>query len=445
MSHVSPCDVEAVASESVVSSPVATARRRRSLAYRLLARVLRRLDAGSLVVELPTGERIEHRGRRCGSAAALVLHRWRPLRRVLWRGDLGFAESYMDGDWSTPDLPALLSLFSENDAGLADVYAGLRSERLLDRLRHAVRANTRRGSRRNIAAHYDLGNAFYAAWLDRSMTYSSAFYTSADQSLEDAQQEKLGRIVAMLDLAEGEHVLEIGCGWGALAERLAAAGCRVTGLTLSAEQLAHAREKLDAAGHGPACDLRLQDYRDVDGSFDRIVSIEMIEAVGEKYWPVYFETLAARLRAGGTAVLQAITIDDARFESYRRNPDFIQRYVFPGGMLPTRAMMVEHARRAGLVPVAHTAFGESYARTLAAWRHRFLAAWPAIEQQGFDLRFRRMWEYYLAYCETGFRLGIIDVGLFAFAKPDTPRKDRGTFDDRPCSTALSQASQTRLS
>lgn len=421
MSHVSrydvsPCDAGSVASD-VPASPAAVLRRRRSIAHHLLARVLRRLHVGSLTVELPTGERIEHRGEKPGSAATWVLHRWRPLWRVLWRGDLGFAESYMDGDWSTPDLPALLSLFSENDAGLTDVYAGLRSERLLDRLRHKKRANTKRGSRRNIAAHYDLGNAFYAAWLDPSMTYSSALYTDADQSLEDAQQEKLARIAQMLDLAGGEHVLEIGCGWGALADKIAAAGCRVTGLTLSAEQLAHARDKLDAAGHGAACDLRLQDYRDVYGSFDRIVSIEMIEAVGEKYWPIYFETLSSRLRAGGTAVLQAITIEDSRFDSYRKNPDFIQRYVFPGGMLPTRAMMIEHARRAGLMPVAETAFGESYARTLAEWRRRFLAAWPSIEPLGFDRRFRRMWEYYLAYCETGFRLGIIDVGLFAFEKP----------------------------
>ncbi|RAI41039.1 SAM-dependent methyltransferase [Rhodoplanes roseus] len=419
MSHVSPCDAGSVASEAVATSPAAVLRRRRSVAHHLLARVLRRLDAGSLTVELPTGERIEHRGRKPGTAATWILHRWRPLWRVLWRGDLGFAEAYMDGDWSTPDLPALLTMFSENDTGLADVYAGLRTERLLDRLRHKKRANTKRGSRRNIAAHYDLGNAFYAAWLDRSMTYSSAIYTADDQSLEDAQQEKLARIVAMLGLTGGEHVLEIGCGWGALADAMAAAGCRVTGLTLSAEQLALARRRLADSGRGEACDLRLQDYRDVDGRFDRIVSIEMIEAVGEKYWPVYFETLSERLKAGGTALLQAITIEASRFDSYRRNPDFIQRYVFPGGMLPTRAMMIAHARRAGLVPVGETAFGESYARTLAEWRHRFLAAWPAIEPQGFDRRFRRMWEYYLAYCETGFRLGVIDVGLFAFAKPET--------------------------
>jgi cyclopropane-fatty-acyl-phospholipid synthase len=416
MTHVAPCDAPCDA-DVVASNPAAVARPRRSLAGHLLARVLRRLDVGSLTVVLPSGLRIEHRGRRPGSAATWVLHRWRPLWRVLWRGDLGFAESYMDGDWSTPDLPALLTLFSENDAGLTDVYAGLKTERLLDRLRHAVRANTRRGSRRNIAAHYDLGNAFYAAWLDRSMTYSSAIYTDADQSIEDAQREKLDRVAAMLGLEGDEHVLEIGCGWGALAERIASAGCRVTGLTLSAEQHAYAQQRLDTAGFAEACDLRLQDYRDVHGAFDRIVSIEMIEAVGEKYWPTYFETLFARLRAGGTAVLQAITIEAGRFDSYRKNPDFIQRYIFPGGMLPTRAMMIEHARRAGLVPVADTAFGASYARTLAEWRHRFLAAWPTIAPHGFDDRFRRMWEYYLAYCETGFRLGAIDVGLFAFAKP----------------------------
>ncbi|NVO17398.1 MAG: class I SAM-dependent methyltransferase [Rhodoplanes sp.] len=418
MTHVAPCDTRCDA-DAVASSPAAVARPRRSLAGHLLARVLRRLDVGSLTVVLPSGLRIEHRGRKPGSAATWVLHRWRPLWRVLWRGDLGFAESYMDGDWSTPDLPALLTLFSENDAGLTDVYAGLKTERLLDRLRHRNRANTKRGSRRNIAAHYDLGNTFYAAWLDRSMTYSSAIYTDADQSLEDAQREKLDRIATLLKLSGGEHVLEIGCGWGALAEKIAASGCRVTGLTLSAEQHAHAQQRLTAAGFGEACDLRLQDYRDVDGAFDRIVSIEMIEAVGEKYWPTYFETLFSRLRAGGTAVLQAITIEASRFDSYRKNPDFIQRYIFPGGMLPTRAMMLEHARRAGLVPVADTAFGASYARTLAEWRHRFIVAWPTVAPHGFDDRFRRMWEYYLAYCETGFRLGAIDVGLFAFSRPQS--------------------------
>ncbi|MBI5114612.1 MAG: class I SAM-dependent methyltransferase [Rhodovulum sp.] len=422
MTHLSSCDLSSC--EAPSHAPAAPAAepaavlRRRKLTHRLLARVLRRLDVGTLTVELPNGVRIAHRGRRPGHAATWVLHRWRTLWRVAWRGDLGFAEAYMDGDWSTPDLPALLALFSENDAGLTDVYAGLRTERLLDRIRHAVRANTRRGSRRNIAAHYDLGNAFYAAWLDRSMTYSSAIYTEDDQSLDEAQQTKLDHIVTTLGVTGGEHVLEIGCGWGALAERLARQGCRVTGLTLSAEQLAFARERVAAAGLAEACDLRLEDYRDTDGGFDRIVSIEMIEAVGEKYWPIYFETLAARLRAGGTAVLQAITIEASRFDRYRRNPDFIQRYVFPGGMLPTRDMMVEHARRAGLALVTHTAFAESYARTLAEWRRRFLAAWPAIEPQGFDDRFRRLWEYYLAYCETGFRLGIIDVGLFAFAKPE---------------------------
>ena len=278
---------------------------------------------------------------------------------------------------------------------------------------HRVRANTRRGSRRNIAAHYDLGNEFYSRWLDRSMTYSSALFSAPDQSLEDAQQAKIDRAIALMDIRGGERVLEIGCGWGGMAERLIARhGCTVTGLTLSAEQLAYARQRLESQGLGARADLRLQDYRDVNEQFDRIVSIEMLEAVGESYWPAYFAALRNCLVPGGTAVLQGITIEEQRFEAYRKTPDFIQRYIFPGGMLPTISAMQREIERAGLALVSLETFGLSYARTLNAWQQRFQRAWPDIQQFGFGPRFKQMWEYYLAYCEAGFRRGAVDVGLY---------------------------------
>jgi cyclopropane-fatty-acyl-phospholipid synthase len=273
--------------------------------------------------------------------------------------------------------------------------------------------NTKIGSRRNIAFHYDLGNDFYGQWLDRSMTYSSAFYETPGAALELAQQVKQDRIIEALELHGGEQVLEIGCGWGALAAQLARHGAKVIGLTLSARQLAYARDRIGAEGLADRVELRLQDYRDSDGCFDRIVSIEMLEAVGEQYWPAYFTTLRHRLRAGGKAVLQAITISEERFDSYRKGADFIQRYIFPGGTLPTRTILAEQAAQAGLLLDSVTCFGDSYALTLAEWRRRFLNSWPAIETLGFRPSFRRLWEYYLSYCEAGFRMKVLDVGLYS--------------------------------
>jgi cyclopropane-fatty-acyl-phospholipid synthase len=258
-----------------------------------------------------------------------------------------------------------------------------------------------------------MGNAFYAQWLDPDMIYSSALYATGSESLEEAQAAKIDRIAELLAPAPGATVLEIGCGWGALALALARThGAHVTGLTLSTEQLAHARQRVDEEGLAPRVDLRLQDYRDVEGCYDRIVSIEMLEAVGERYWPVYFGTLRERLAPGGVAVVQVITIADAHFDRYRSSPDFIQRFIFPGGMLPSVGALNAEAARAGLALERAESFGASYAATLAEWRHRFLAAWPAIEPLGYDAAFKRLWEYYLCYCEAGFRSGRVDVGLF---------------------------------
>jgi cyclopropane-fatty-acyl-phospholipid synthase len=386
---------------------------------RLLLRLLRAVACGSITVQLPGGERLEGRGAVPGPQAALTLHRWRPLGRLLLRGDLGLAESYRDGDWSSPDLVALLEFGSRNEARWGSVLDGSRVARWMGHAWRLSRTNTRRGSRRNIAYHYDISNAFYAEWLDPDLIYSSALYATGAESLEEAQALKIDRIVELLDLPQAASVLEIGCGWGALATTLAArCGAQVTGLTLSTEQLAHARQRAQAMGLAEKIELRLQDYRDVQGQYDRIVSIEMLEAVGEGYWPTFFDTLRRRLRPGGSGVLQVITIDEAYFERYRHSTDFVQRFIFPGGKLPSVAAMQAQAERAGLALQRVQSFGASYAATLAEWRRRFIEARAAIAAMGFDAPFQRLWEYYLCYCEAGFRSGRVGVGLFTFAHAD---------------------------
>ena len=376
-------------------------------------RLAARIRHGSLTLRLPDGDTMRFGNPADGPAADLLLDHSAAARCLLLGGDIGLAEAYGDGLWRTSDLPALIELGIRNEAELGRTIVGTAALALINRLFHRSRANTRGGSRRNIAFHYDLGNDFYRLWLDPGMTYSSALYENAGQSLEEAQDAKIRRVGALLDLAPGRTVLEIGCGWGGMAEHLARDhGASVVGLTLSTEQLAFAQERL-----GGAAEFRLQDYRDVGGRFDRIVSIEMIEAVGEAHWPRYFSTLRDRLHPGGAAVVQAITIEDGRFAGYRRGCDFIQRHIFPGGMLPCPRVMREQAERAGLVIDHVEMFGLSYAQTLAEWRRRFLEAWPQAAALGFDERFRRLWDYYLSYCEAGFRAGTIDVGLWRFRRP----------------------------
>ncbi len=382
----------------------------------LLRRLVSGIAAGSLTVVTPAGIRVFRDSGAPGPAGVVRLHRWRALRRVVLGGDVGFAQSYIDGDWSSPDLTTLLEFGALNESVLSRALSGSLVSRLVNRLLHAQRTNTLVGSRRNIVEHYDLGNSFYAAWLDPGMTYSSALFTDPGMTLEAAQQAKLDRIRALMRPESGHDVLEIGCGWGGVAEMLARAGCRVTGLTLSPSQLAHARARLARLGLGAAVDLRLQDYREVGGEFDRIVSIEMLEAVGEKFWPVFFDRLRERLKPGGLAVLQVITIADDRFEVYRRRPDFIQRHIFPGGMLPSPSALKAEIARAGLVLDRVETFGASYASTLAEWRERFRAASAEIAMMGFSERFRRLWDYYLCYSEAGFRSGATDVGLWRVAR-----------------------------
>lgn len=391
----------------------------RSPLRRLLERLLQQVQHGALTVHLPRGERLEARGAQSGPHAVLHIVRWRALWRLMSEGDLGFARAYGRGDWHTPDLVQLLGFALDNEAAWGDALLGQRWTRALARMGHLLHRNTRRGSRDNIAFHYDLGNSFYAQWLDRQMLYSSALYRTGTESLEQAQEARLQLILKMMDTPRQAEVLEIGCGWGALAVRLARQRqARVTGLTLSSEQLAHAQQRAAGAGVAPQLDLRLQDYRDTQGQYERIVSIEMVEAVGEAYWPTYFDTLKRCLKPGGRVVLQAITIDEAYFERYRSGADFIQRCIFPGGMLPTRQILRDQALRAGLVLREAQHFGASYAQTLAEWRRRFLAAAPHIGVLGFDRDFRRLWEYYLCYCEAGFNAGRIDVGLYSFEHAD---------------------------
>jgi cyclopropane-fatty-acyl-phospholipid synthase len=378
----------------------------------LLRRVLRHLECGRLTVILPSGKRIDHSGPRPGPDATIIVHNNRALRRLLFAGDVGFAEGYIAGDWSSPNLVALIALAAENIGRLQKTMDGFLPIRLLNRLRHLLRRNSRTGSRRNIAFHYDLGNQFYRRWLDASMTYSSACAIAPGETLEDAQKAKLDRIATLLELSGKERVLEIGCGWGALAGHLAPRCGGVTGITLSREQLAYARGRVNVQAYADRIDLRLQDYRDVQGKFDRIVSIEMLEAVGESYWPAYFTRLRECLAPGGVAVLQIITMREDRFETYRNGSDFIQRYIFPGGMLPTPGIVARQAAAAGLALASVEMFREGYADTLAEWRRRFENAWPEIARLGFDADFERLWTYYLSYCEAGFRTGTIDVGLY---------------------------------
>jgi cyclopropane-fatty-acyl-phospholipid synthase len=375
---------------------------------------------GGLTVELPGGKRLVHRGPKPGPDGVMIMKNWRPLRRLAIEGDIGYAESYIQGDWTSPDISHLIELVALNyDTAHTATSAPLLS-RIMDRLHHKRRVNTRTGSRRNIVAHYDLGNDFYKLWLDKDMVYSSALYAHPGQSLEQAQDTKLTRLTDALAIKGGERVLEIGIGWGALAERIIRKGAHVTGLTLSPSQLDYARRRMEQARLADRADLRLQDYRDVDGVYDRIVSVEMLEAVGEEYWKDYFSVLRNRLAPEGVAAVQVITIDDRRFETYRRAVDFIQRYIFPGGMLPSPGIIQDQASRAGLKMLSVETFGQSYVRTLAEWNRRFQDAWPAIENLGFKTDFKRMWEYYLSYCEGAFRAGAIDVAIYRLAPETNP-------------------------
>ena len=388
-------------------------------AARTVLQLLQKIRHGSLTLHLPDGS-VQRFGDSASPHATLHLKNWNAFTGALKSGDIGFAESFIDGDWSTPDLTGLLRVLVQNRAEVDRVIFGSWLGRLAYRIKHLLQRNTRTNSKKNIHAHYDLGNDFYALWLDPTMNYSSAqFGGDLGQSLSQAQNAKVRRALQQVDLKPGSRVLEIGCGWGALAEMATQAyGAHVTGVTLSTEQLDFARARMQSQGVAAQTDLRLQDYRDIqDGPYDAVCSIEMIEAVGQGFWPTYFATVARMLKPGGKACIQSIVIADELFERYLASTDFIQQYIFPGGCLPSPSEFKAQARAAGLVVVQEHAFGHDYAQTLKRWREAFLAQHEAVLGLGFDQRFMHIWEFYLCYCEAAFMENNIDVLQYTLQKP----------------------------
>jgi cyclopropane-fatty-acyl-phospholipid synthase len=391
-------------------------------AARTVLQLLSRLRHGCLSVRLPDGS-MRRFGQGQTPSASLHLNDWQVCSAALKSGDIGFAEGYIDGHWSSPDLAALLRLFIANRREVEDVIYGTWLGRLFYRVRHLLNRNTRGNSQKNIHAHYDLGNAFYELWLDGTMNYSSALYETPQASMQQAQLAKVRRALRMVDVKPGQRLLEIGCGWGALAEMATTEfDARLVGVTLSTEQLAWARARMSRCGVAERADLRLQDYRDIgrdglaDQSFDAICSIEMIEAVGREYWPTYFATVARLLKTGGRACIQSIVIDDEFFERYLQSTDFIQQYIFPGGCLPSPSAFRAQAEQAGLKVIDEFCFGQDYARTLQEWRQAFMAREQQVLALGFDRRFMRIWEFYLAYCEAAFAERNTDVVQYTLLK-----------------------------
>ncbi len=385
--------------------------------FRLAAMVMARLKKGRLDFLAPDGRTFRFEGPEPGPKGEVIIHDPSFARRVLTGGDIGFAEAFMDGQFDTADLTPVLEYFTCNFESAGKLAVGEKLTQLFNGVRHMLRANSKKGSKRNILAHYDLGNDFYARWLDPSMTYSSALYERPDMTLEEAQQAKYAAIANQLNLKPGSRLLEIGSGWGGFAEYAARThGANVTSVTISDAQHDYAVERIKKAGLADQVDIQMRDYRDITGQFDAVASIEMFEAVGEKYWPQYFGKIAEVLKPGGKAALQIITIDGKLFADYKSRPDFIQHYIFPGGMLPSVERLKSETERAGMTFKTARMFGLDYARTLHEWEVRFEHAWSDIRSEAFDDRFRRLWLYYLAYCQAGFRTGRVNVGHFELTK-----------------------------
>jgi len=383
------------------------------------ARLLSSPTHGALSVTFPNGRTRTVGNPSTGIHAMLRLNNLKVISEAMRRGTVGFAAAYMRGDIETDDLTALFRFFLQNRDIFDDANPGFFKRAAHDLAYHLSRGNTKEGSKQNISEHYDLGNDFYGEWLDPSMTYSSAIFTSGDQTLEQAQHEKYHHVADAAGVTKGSSVLEIGCGWGGLAETITKDyKAMLRGITLSREQLKFATERMERQGLDDLATLCFEDYRDTKGQFDHICSIEMIEAVGEDNWPTYFKAVHDLLKPGGTAAIQAITIDEADFEHYRQGPDFIQRYIFPGGMLLTDTAMREQGERVGLKLEGQELFGQSYATTLRLWRERFLERWPIIAPLGYDESFRRKWVYYLSYCEAGFAESAINVGIYRYSRAD---------------------------
>jgi cyclopropane-fatty-acyl-phospholipid synthase len=378
----------------------------------------RRLSTGRLDVVLPDGRRFRAEGATPGPVAEIVVHDPDLFARLIREGDLGFCDAYLDGGWSTPDLMAFMDLMHAGNEEIYDGFPGMGLLRTWERLLYWLQRNSRRQARRNIAAHYDLGNEFYALWLDETMTYSSALFHTGQEPLERAQLQKYARIVDAMGARPGDHVLEIGCGWGGFAEYAARdRGLKVTGLTISQAQHDFAVRRMARAGLSDRVDIVMRDYRDERGTYDGIASIEMFEAVGERYWPVYFDTVRERLKPGRNATLQIITVDDRRWKVYKRGVDFIQKYIFPGGMLPSPSALRREVGRAGLAMRDSFEFGEGYSLTLRRWHETFNARWDEVARLGFDDRFRRMWNFYLASCAASFHHGNCNVTQITLTRP----------------------------
>jgi cyclopropane-fatty-acyl-phospholipid synthase len=394
---------------------------RRQLARRLCLRLLCRLESGSLTLH-DRGETF-HFGEADDPArphAEIHVHDQAVYRQLLAGGSIAAGEAYMQGLWTSPNLVAVTRLFSANLATL-ELLESKQSAlvRLGMKLSHVLRRNSRTGSRRNISAHYDLGNDFFRQFLDASMMYSAALFSTDQTPLEEASTAKLEELCRQLELSADDHLLEIGTGWGGMAIYAAARyGCRVTTTTISREQYEYARAQVQAAGLQERVTVLCEDYRNLSGSYDKLVSVEMIEAVGHQFYSNYFQRCSALLKPAGKMVIQAITIADQRYASARDSVDFIQRYIFPGGSLPSVAVIADHLARDTDMQIVHLRdVTRDYALTLAHWRQRFQAAQANVRAQGFDATFIRMWEFYLAYCEGGFRERIIGTVQLAFAKP----------------------------
>ena len=389
-------------------------RRKRSVFWEaLLNKWLSRIEAGELRAVFPSSFQKVYSGGQVGPTADIQINSWKLVPRLLLSGDMGLAESFLSGEWETSNLTQLILLGDINERALGNAVTPSKFINLIEKLRHKRRDNSKRGSKRNIAAHYDLGNEFYSHWLDNSMSYSSALFKDFDEKLEVGQHRKYQRLAKALKLKEGDQVLEIGCGWGGFAEIAAKEyKCNVVGITLSNEQAKFAQRRMQETQLTNLVDIRIEDYRDVQGSFDKIVSIEMFEAVGEEHWRNFFETIKTRLKPGGLAGIQSITIANEFFDTYKRRPDFIQKYIFPGGILPSEDKLNNAVSSAGLKILDDYYFGKSYAETLRRWQSTFEQKWGDIKNLGFDEKFQKMWRYYLSYCEAGFETGHINVGQF---------------------------------
>ena len=380
--------------------------------------ILSNIPRGRIDIELPDGRVFRAEGKAAGYVTAISIRNKDIFARLIREGDLGFMESYMEGWWDTPDLMTFMDFVHDAEDEVFDGFPGQGLVRAYEKLRFWLQSNSKRQAKKNISYHYDLGNDFYGLWLDDTMTYSSAYFKTGQESLETAQIQKYAAMVDALGVKAGDHVLEIGCGWGGFAEYAAKErGLRVTGLTISKEQLKYAQDRIEKAGVSDLVTLKMQDYRDETGTYDGIASIEMFEAVGEKYWPVYFDTVRNCLKPGAKATLQIITVQDRRFEVYRKGVDFIQKYIFPGGMLPSPSVLRKEVVKSGLTVNGSIEFGESYSQTLRRWSDVFNERWSQIAGMGFDDRFRRMWNLYLASCAGTFHSGNCDVTQITVSRP----------------------------